>query len=699
MDIGNSAEKQYMRLWKIPVLVLISAIVITGICFALLQFNTDRIPVIQLTHTDNIYTTYFEIDNAGNRVEIEPVFGRSGVIEGFRGFEIPDIPSDPAPDEGFEGLRFRIGFSRILFERLDQAQLTFNIQGDVWYIIFLDDAVLYSDFPDPDYALGAVFDNSAQTQITRDFAQKVSINLPFDFTGKTITVIEFITPEHALLWNPTVLQLETHEADSLFSVMTYGPGSFLAGCIGIIVILLIVLLAFQVQSGNNFRWLLVLPVVYGILFMLRVAFVEVFVGSQFWRLYDPIDFLNGFTYFCGSNLLLIFIAFRSNHRIKYILLAVSALQLSITAWHLIYNYVIYGYTYIGYEYVHDMTWLAIFGSACIAFTFVLMMLERKNNRYFKQSIWVIFAFLTGYSLMIFVSFLSNSGLFAVLIEPFTAIGDLNLYPLNNTLYLLVLLAIVVLSTDEWLTEMAELRLNLNALDLTNQMKTEFLKNISFELKTPLTSVSVLSKHSYTTMTDDWEQDNDSIDEIHDNLRIITVESDRIKRVVDGLLNVAAIEQNEFELHKDYFSVPDLIQEIGAVQFKAINTNGNTLKFSFAPDLQRINADRDRFQEVLLNLLSNAAQHTREGTIIVTVKQNKKRILLSVSDNGEGIPEELKDKLFKRFLDADIGRAYGTGLGLYFCKQIIELHGGSIRLESKPGAGTTVYIDLPIDGAK
>jgi len=263
--------------------------------------------------------------------------------------------------------------------------------------------------------------------------------------------------------------------------------------------------------------------------------------------------------------------------------------------------------------------------------------------------------------------------------------------------------------DECITDMAKRRLSISALELTNHMKTEFLGNMSHELKTPLTSVSVLSKHSYSIMTEDWKKDSDDtnearnnlqyIDEIRDNLRIIAVDSDRMKRIIDGLLNVAAIEQKEFTLKKEYFSIPDLVREIGGIQFKTINTNENVLKFNFASDLPQIYADRERICDVLFNLLSNAARHTKNGTIVVAARQDRKGFYISISDNGEGIPEDMQKDLFRRFSGADTGRAHNTGLGLYVCKQIVDLHDGNIRIESKPGAGTTVSIDLPVKGAK
>jgi len=334
-----------------------------------------------------------------------------------------------------------------------------------------------------------------------------------------------------------------------------------------------------------------------------------------------------------------------------------------------------------------------------------MFLEKKENRYFKHCLWTIFAFVTGYILLMLISYFTDHPMFYELIEPFNALERFILFPLNNAIFILILLLVIVLSIDEYIMEVSQLRSFTRALELTGKMKTEFLGNMSNELKNPLTSVSVLGKHSYSVMAEDLKRGGDDpdemavnkhmLDEVQDNLRIIVVESDRMKRVVDGLLDVAAIEQNEIELHKKYFSMPDLVQEIGKERFKTLNKNENTLKLSFAPDLPQVYADRDRIQEVLLNLLSNASRHTKNGTIVVAAKQDKKKLLMTVSDNGEGIPEDLQKSLFNRFLGADTGRAHGTGLGLYICKQIIELHGGIIRLESKPGKGTTVSIELPL----
>lgn len=442
------------------------------------------------------------------------------------------------------------------------------------------------------------------------------------------------------------------------------------------------------------RWLLLLPIIYGILVITRLALVMNSDGSQQWPFYGLNDFINSLIYFCGGNLLLLFMALKLYHRIRYVLIAAATIHLVLTAWFLTENFITFGHVFL-----IDNHWLGMLGFTCILFAIVLMIWEKNKNRYFKLVIIGSLVFVAGYALVTLVSQFISYAVFLKLLEPFEAVEQLAFFPLNNVLYLMLVFLALLLCADEFITDVAERRSRSSALELATHMKTGLLENMSHELKNPLTSVSVLGKHSYSMITEDWQTGDDQklIDELRDNLRIIVAESDKMRRIVDGLLIVSAIEQNDFVLHKENFSLPDLVvQEIGGIQFKILNTNENTLKFSFAPNLPRIYADRDRIREVLLNLISNAARHTKAGTIIIAAKQVQNRVLIMVSDNGEGIPEDLQKNLFKRFLGSDIGRAHGTGVGLYICKLLIDEHGGSIRIESKPGNGTSVYIELPIE---
>jgi len=229
-----------------------------------------------------------------------------------------------------------------------------------------------------------------------------------------------------------------------------------------------------------------------------------------------------------------------------------------------------------------------------------------------------------------------------------------------------------------------------------KLKTEFLSNMSHELRTPLTGVSGFAQYSFNVLNDDWPLDNAGLDEMRDNLRLIVVESDRMRRIVEQMLDLAAIEQGKFILAKQRMKISELAEGLQGIHFKVLNINNNALDIDIQPDIPDITADRDRLFQVLLNLTSNALRHTKNGVVAIAAKLENGRVALTVSDNGEGIPKDFRDKIFERFLIADIGRAHGTGLGLYICKQIIEAHGGEIWIESEPGLGTAVHFTLPLE---
>lgn len=239
--------------------------------------------------------------------------------------------------------------------------------------------------------------------------------------------------------------------------------------------------------------------------------------------------------------------------------------------------------------------------------------------------------------------------------------------------------------------------NQQKLEELNRLKIEFLGNMSHELKTPLTSVYGFAKHSYGVMADDWPIDAKGLDEMRDNLRLIILESERMKRIVDELLDIATVEQGGFILKKELVSIGGLAREISGIQFRVINTNENRIELDLSPDLPGIYADPDRLRQVLLNLIANASRHTINGVIVIAASVSAGNVKLSVTDNGEGIPNDLQGSIFERYLGAEAGRAHGTGLGLYICKLIVEAHGGKIFIESEPGAGTTAWFTLPLEG--
>jgi len=233
------------------------------------------------------------------------------------------------------------------------------------------------------------------------------------------------------------------------------------------------------------------------------------------------------------------------------------------------------------------------------------------------------------------------------------------------------------------------------LEKADQLKTEFLGNMSHELKTPLTSVLGFAKLTFEMLEEESELSEDDLKEMTDNLRLIIVESERMKRIVEQLLDIATIEQGKFSLSCRLFDVGEMAKEIGATSFKTMDINENSLIFDMPPSLPKVFADADRIRQVFLNLLANASRHTKEGLIRLSAHVEGKMMVISVADTGEGIDKELQKSLFMRYLGAQVGRAAGTGLGLYNCKAIVEAHGGSIWLDSEPGIGTTVNFSLPL----
>jgi len=151
------------------------------------------------------------------------------------------------------------------------------------------------------------------------------------------------------------------------------------------------------------------------------------------------------------------------------------------------------------------------------------------------------------------------------------------------------------------------------------------------------------------------------------------------------------------LKKSRFDLVALVNEIKKSFAKEAYAKGLALK-TMAPERGvKIDADEDKIARVLTNLIHNAVKFTAQGTVKITAKDLADAVFCSVSDTGVGISSEDLPKVFNKFEQfgrKDKGQAQGTGLGLSISKQIIELHGGSVRVESEPGKGTTFSFSIP-----
>jgi two-component system phosphate regulon sensor histidine kinase PhoR len=227
-----------------------------------------------------------------------------------------------------------------------------------------------------------------------------------------------------------------------------------------------------------------------------------------------------------------------------------------------------------------------------------------------------------------------------------------------------------------------------------RMKTDFVSNVSHELKTPLSSIK-----AYIEMLLDGEaQDDKSRREFYE---IIASETDRLHRLIENILNISRIESGVVKVVRDPMSLPAVVKQaldVATVQAKAKNIR---LVESLQPVFWQVEADRDMIYQAVLNLVSNALKYTPEGgtvTVRVVTDEPRKMAVFEVSDTGLGIPAEDLPRIFDKFyrVQANSKIAKGTGLGLALVKHIIEtVHDGRITVTSEVGKGSTFSFELPL----
>ncbi len=235
-------------------------------------------------------------------------------------------------------------------------------------------------------------------------------------------------------------------------------------------------------------------------------------------------------------------------------------------------------------------------------------------------------------------------------------------------------------------------------DLKNieKMKSSFVAMASHELRTPLTAIKGFSSTLLEGIDDDLYTKEDQ----KEFLNIVVNECDRLRRLIDDLLNTSRIEAGE-SLKPSYGEVKirQLLDKVQKIQQQA--TNRHVIKLSAPDTMPIIVGDEDKLDQTLTNLLNNAIKYSPNGgdiTIHAKVEDETDTILLGVQDQGMGIPAEHVDKVFERFHrvdNEDNRKIYGTGLGLFLVKHLVEdIHDGQIWCESEVGVGSTFWVRLP-----
>ncbi len=228
-----------------------------------------------------------------------------------------------------------------------------------------------------------------------------------------------------------------------------------------------------------------------------------------------------------------------------------------------------------------------------------------------------------------------------------------------------------------------------------EMRREFVANVSHELRTPLTNI-----RSYAETLVDSAGDIPPAME-KNFLGVILNESDRMTHIVQDLLTLSRFDSGRSELKLERFSFSAAVRDIYNAVLMDAQRHGHTLTLEIAADIPDIVGDRDRVLQVMMNVVSNAIKYTPDGgQIAISAGRNPLRVWMEVSDNGIGIPEADRPRIFERFYRVDKARSResgGTGLGLSIAKEIVDRHEGIIALVDRPGPGTTIRIELPIEG--
>lgn len=228
----------------------------------------------------------------------------------------------------------------------------------------------------------------------------------------------------------------------------------------------------------------------------------------------------------------------------------------------------------------------------------------------------------------------------------------------------------------------------------SQMKTDFVSNVSHELKTPLSSIK-----AYIEMLVDGEAEDEKTQ--HEFYSIISSETDRLHRLIENILNISRIESGVVKVVREPMSLTSVVKQVLDVAVPQARQKKIELVEHLVPVYHQVEADRDMIYQAILNLISNAIKYTPDGgkvTVSTTVDERREVVVCEVSDTGLGIPAKDLPHIFDKFYRVGVNKkiAKGTGLGLTLVKHIVEMvHDGKLSVISEQDEGSTFSFELPI----
>jgi len=225
----------------------------------------------------------------------------------------------------------------------------------------------------------------------------------------------------------------------------------------------------------------------------------------------------------------------------------------------------------------------------------------------------------------------------------------------------------------------------------DKFKDEFLSTTSHELRTPLQGISglakVLKEEGETQFTEDQKS----------KIELISNTTQRLSVLVNDILDFSSIKHGKLKLNISTLDLRATAELVLSTMKPIIGTKDVTLSAQIAPETNFLKADEFRIQQILFNLMGNAAKYTESGAIQLVSYVKNNQVFIEITDSGTGIPDEKLSSLFRPFEQVHVEghmSASGTGLGLSISRQLVELHGGTLNLSSKVNEGTSVTIALP-----
>lgn len=227
----------------------------------------------------------------------------------------------------------------------------------------------------------------------------------------------------------------------------------------------------------------------------------------------------------------------------------------------------------------------------------------------------------------------------------------------------------------------------------SRIKSAFLANMSHELRTPL--------HAVIGYSEMLVEDSEGLtaEQLEADLKRIQAAGKHLLQVVNDILQLSKIEAGKMELETERFELRPLLEELLATMAGLAEKNGNTLELKFAEGVASLCSDPTRVRQCLYNLVSNACKFTRDGEVVLDVRESgNNQVEIVVRDTGIGMDAEQQKRVFEPFVQADASTARrygGTGLGLAISRRYCELLGGTLTVSSAPGEGSEFIMRLPL----